>query len=231
MLVVDCNFSAPNVHLYLGIEPGLTLHDVLNEDSGYGMHKAIYEKHGFDVVPASLYYKDKVDILKLKRSLMRLRNRYDFIILDSSPNYDEMIPVVVAAEKIFIVTTPDSQTLTTSLKSAILAKQEETPIHGIIVNKIRNPRYEMDLKGIEDLGGIPVVAKVKDSNRMGRALYYKEPMGIHNEGDCITKEMKKFASALCGTPEGDGGFLQKILPWKWFGKERVNRELMRSEFY
>ena len=232
VLVVDCNFSAPNVHLYLGIEPGLTLHDVLAEDTGYGMHKAIYEKYGFDVVPASLYYKDKVDILKLKRSLSRLRNRYDFIILDSSPNYDEMIPVVAAAEKIFIVTTPDLQTFTTSLKSAILAKKEETPIHGIIVNRIRNPKYELDLKDIEDLGGIPVVAKIKDSKKMGKALYYREPMCVHSDSDCITREVRKLASALVGEPSQPGGFFGKLFGWTGLiGKEEVNRDLMRSEFY
>ncbi len=232
VLVVDCNFSAPNIHLYLGIEPGLTLHDVLAEDTGYGMHKAIYEKYGFDVVPASLYYKDKVDILKLKRSLSRLKNRYDFIILDSSPNYDEMIPVVAAAEKIFIVTTPDEQTFATSLKSAILARKEETPIHGLIVNKIRNPRYELNLRDIEELGGIPVVAKIKDSKRMGKALYNREPMCVHSDTDCITREVKKLASALVGEPSQPVGFFGKLFGWTGLArKEEVNRELMRSEFY
>ncbi len=232
VLVVDCNFSAPNVHLYLGIEPGLTLHDVLAENTGYGMHKAIYEKYGFDVVPASLYYKDKVDILKLRRSLLRLKDRYDFIILDSSPSYDEMIPVVAAAEKIFIVTTPDLQTLSTSLKSAILAKKENTPVHGIIVNKIRSPKYELDLTDIERVGGIPVVAKIKDSKKMGKALYYREPMGVHSDTDCITNEVKKFASALVGEPTKPIGFFGKIFGWTGLvGKEEVNRELMVEKFY
>jgi len=229
---VDCNFSAPNVHLYLGIEPGLTLHDVLAEDSGYGLHKAIYEKHGFDVVPASLYYKDNVDFFKLKRSLLRLRGRYDFIILDSSPNYREMIPVIAAAEKIFVVTTPDIQTLTTSLKSAVLALRKRTPVHGIIINKIRNPKYELDLRDVEELGGIPVVAKIRDDKKMAESLYHRKPLTLHRENNKISREIKNFAEVLCGSPEEPRGFLNRWFPWgKTFSKEKVNRELMRDKFY
>jgi len=105
VLLIDANFSSPNIGLYLDLtNPEVTLHDAL---SGIGLHNAIYEAHGFDVVPASLYYKDDVDVFRLKKLISRVKRRYDFVIIDSSPNYKELIPVVVAAERIFVVTTPD----------------------------------------------------------------------------------------------------------------------------
>ena len=80
VLLVDANFSAPNVGLYLDLtNPEVTLHDAF---LGVGLHNAIYEAHGFDVVPASMYYKDEVDIFRLKKLISKMRNRYDFVIIE-----------------------------------------------------------------------------------------------------------------------------------------------------
>ena len=57
VLLVDANFSAPNLGLHLGIvNPENTLHDVM--DNKVSVHEAI-KKHddGFHVLPASLVYK------------------------------------------------------------------------------------------------------------------------------------------------------------------------------
>jgi len=130
VLLVDANFSAPNIGLYLDLTNETTLHDALN---GTLLHNAIYESHGIDVVPASMYYKDEVDPFKLKKILNKFKNRYDFIVLDSSPNYEELKPVIAAADKIFLVTSPDRVTLTTTLKAGKLAREQKTPVEGIIV--------------------------------------------------------------------------------------------------
>lgn len=231
-MLVDANFSAPNLDLYLGLKPELTLHDVLAGEAGEGLHNAIYEKHKVDIVPAAMIYKKEVNPLNLKKILLRVKGRYDFIILDSSPNYNELIPVVAASDKLFVVSTPDFQTLSTSLKASFLAKSKKTPIEGIVINKIRNPKYEMNLKEIEESMKIPVVAKIRDDKKMTEALFHKTPMTIHNKNHHISEEIKRFSSALIGMPEIGSGFLRNIWPWdKCIKKEKVNRELMRQKFY
>jgi len=228
VLLVDANFSAPNIGLYLDLTNEMSLQDVLLGD---GLHTAIYESHGFDIVPASLIYNQEIDAFKLKKVLWKVKNRYDFIIIDSSPNYKELIPVIAASEKVFVVTTPDNVTLATSLKAAIAAKESNTPIEGLVVNRIRNPRYELDLKEIENKSGIPVVARIKDHKKMVESSYYKKPIGVYDNLNAISKEIKNFASALCGEPEKQG-ILLKIFGLKnAFGKEVVNRELLRKSFY
>jgi len=225
VLVVDANFSAPNVHLYLDLtQPEFTLHDAL---LGVGLHNAIREEHGFDFVPASINYTQDVDFFRLKKVLSKFRNRYDFIILDSAPNYQELIPVVAACDSIFVVTTPDDITLTTSMKAANLSRKKGTPIDGIVVNKIRSPKYELSLPEIERLSEIPVVAMIPDNKKMAESIYYKTPISVFSKGNKVSKEIKKFAGALAGLPE-KLGFMQRFLP---FGKEKVNREVMRKQFY
>lgn len=228
VLLVDANFSAPNIGLYLDLTADATLHDALD---GTMLHNAIYECNGVDIIPASLHYENDVDPFKLAKILNKFKSRYDFIILDSSPNYEELKPVIAAADKIFLITSPDNMTLTTTLKAARIAKEQKTPIEGIVVNKIRSPKHEYDLNEIERISEFPVLAKIKENKRMAESLHFKTPMTVLDETNAISKEIKKFASAICGSPN-EGGFFQKLLPFKnLLGKEEVNREILRRKFY
>ncbi|MFA5061229.1 MAG: AAA family ATPase [Candidatus Pacearchaeota archaeon] len=230
VLLVDANFSAPNIGLYLDLTNEFTLQDSLSP-SGTLLHNAIYESHGIDIIPSSLYYNGEIDVFKLKKVLGKFKSRYDFIILDSSPNYEELKPVVAAADKIFIVTTPDDMTLKTSLKAAVIAKEQETPIMGIIVNKIRSPDYEYCLEDIENIAEIPVMAKIWDNKCMAESLYKKKPITILNSKSPISKEIRRFTSAISGNPE-EKKFIERFWVFKnLMGKEKVNRELLRQKFY
>ena len=235
VLLVDGNFTAPNIGLYLDLTNkenfDVTLHDAL---LGVGLHNAIYEAHGFDVVPAAFDYEHEIDVFRLSKVLSKFKSRYDFIILDSSPNYEDLKPIVAAADKLFVVTTPDEVTLKTSLKAAKLARRRQTPVVGIVVNKIRSPRHEMNLQQIEaESGGeMPVLARIRDNKNIAAAAFHKAPITIHDSGNVISQEVRRFVSALVGSPEEPQGFFQKILPFqKSVDKERANRELLRKEFY
>jgi MinD-like ATPase involved in chromosome partitioning or flagellar assembly len=228
VLLVDANFSAPNVGLYLDLTSDLTLHDALD---GTLVHNTIREAHGVDIIPASMYYHKEIDPFKLKKILNKFKSRYDFIILDSSPNYEELKPVIATADKIFLITSPDNITLTTTLKAAKIAREEDTPIEGIVVNKIRSPKHEYNINEIEIISEIPVVAKIRDHKKMAQAINTRTPMSVLDPNNTISKEIRRFASALCGSPEKEGLF-QKIVPLKdILQKEKINRELLRERFY
>jgi pilus assembly protein CpaE len=226
VLLIDGNFSAPNIGLYLNLTNEVTLHDALN---GLPLHNTIYEAHGMDVIPADLHYNDPVDPYKLKKLIAKFKSRYDYIIIDSSPNYEELKPIIAAADKIFLVSSPDHVTLETTMKAAKLAKQEKTPIHGIIVNKIRSPRHELNLQQIEEASEVPVVARIRSHKSMAKALYYQKPITILEPFNQISKEIKRFSSALCGEPEFQNKFAEKMF-WK-VSKEKINRDMLRQNLY
>ena len=228
VLLIDANFSAPNIGLYLDLTNQDTLHDVLN---GKMLHNAIYEAHGIDVVPASLDFEHKVDPFKLKKIIEKFKPRYDYIILDSSPNHEELRPVINAADRIFLITSPDHVTLTTTLKAARIAKEENTPIEGIIINRMRSPKHEYNVSEVEKISNIPVMAKIPDHVKMAEAIKERIPISILDERNVISNEIKNFASAICGTPEKKGIF-QRLFPFlNVVGKEEINREFLRQKFY
>lgn len=228
VLLIDGNFSAPNLGLYLNLTSDLTLHDALN---GTPLHNTIYESHGIDIIPSSMHYNNPVDTFQLKKILEKFKRRYDYIIIDSSPNYEELRPVINSADKIFVITSPDHVTLETSLKAAELAKEQDTPIEGIIINKIRSPKYEFNLKEIEEYSSIPVIARIKENKKIAIAIYNKIPISLEYPNNHISKEIRNLASALCGKSEIKHSLLMKIFIPSFLGKEKINREILRQKFY
>jgi MinD-like ATPase involved in chromosome partitioning or flagellar assembly len=227
VLLVDANFSAPNIGLYLDLTKDYTLQDSL--DSKTLLQNAIYEAHGIDVIPASLNYHKEIDPYKLKKVLSKYKNRYDYIILDTSPNYEELIPIITASDAVFLVTSPDNMTLQTTLKAGQIAKEQKTPIKGIIVNKIRSPKHEYNLEKIEEISNIPVLAKIQEHKAMAKTLHEKTPLTKLEPKHKISKEIEKLAGAIAGSPQKDGWF-QKILPYKPFiPKEEMNRQFYKSQ--
>jgi len=227
VLLIDANFSAPNVSLNLGMKTDGTLHDLLS-GKVRDLANVTYEAHGFDFVPASAEYKDPVYFLKLRDALEKVKKKYDFIIIDSSPNPQELLPVIAASERVFVITTPDLPTMFTSARAAKIALMRKIPISGIIMNKIRHPSYEYSLDEVEKHFGIPVVARIKDDRQMLESLFYHKPHTIYNENSHISNEIRRFAGSLAGHPEKISWFMKNFGK---MGKEQVNRELMRKKLY
>jgi septum site-determining protein MinD len=229
VLLIDANYSAPNLGLHMDIvEPVKTIHDVLSGRAQ--MEHAIHSRYGVDVVPGSFVYTKGINHLKLKARIGELKDKYDFVVIDSSPSLnDEILSAITAADNLFVVTTPDYPTLSCSLKAAKLAKDKGTPISGIIINKVRNPRYELELEEIENAVGIPVVAKIKDDGEHVKAIFARVPASIHNKNSSFSKEIAKLSDALAGQATKQP-LWKKLFSFS-FGKEEVNRQVLRESFY
>src|SRR3989338_4765580 len=145
VLVVDANFSSPHIGLHLGsVSHKTTLHEVLNEKAH--VTKAVHgHDFGFDFIPSSLMNTGKqTNYLKLKTKLNDLRKHYDYILLDSSPTLnDEILATITASDELYVVSSPDLPTLSTTLRAVKLAKEKGMKIKGVILNKVRNKKYEI----------------------------------------------------------------------------------------
>ena len=170
VLIVDGNFSGPNLALHFGFSKmGHTLHDVLEGKAK--LHKAIYEhSSGLHLLPASVYSR-KVDYNKFKNYISSLRPFYDLILIDSSPSLnDEMLAAIMAADELFVITTPDYVTLASTLNAVKTARQKRTYIAGIIMNKVKGKKYELKMEDIQDATKVPVVSILKDDEELLKAL-------------------------------------------------------------
>lgn len=198
VLLVDASFYSPHVGLHLGImDPKHTLNSVMNDKSQ--AHEAVYEHSlGFHVLPSSLKA-EKVNPIKLKTKLQSLRKYYDYIIIDSSPSLnDEMLGAIMASDELFVVTTPDLPTLSATLRAVKLAKEKNTPILGIILNKVKGKSYELSVEDIENAASVPVIASLPSTFRVLSALASITPMVQHSPLNEVSLEYKRLAAAVCG---------------------------------
>jgi septum site-determining protein MinD len=229
VLLVDTNYSAPNLGLHMDIvEPIKTIHQVL--DGKTKIEKAIHKKYGVDVIPGSYVYSNPISTLKLKDKIKKIKNNYDYVILDSSPNLnEEILSTILASDSIFVVSTPDYPTLSCSLSAAKLAKQRGRPIAGIILNKIRDPAFELTLKEMEEATNLPVIARIPDDKLTTRSVYTRIPTTIYKKNCKFSKEINKLAAAVSNNKE-PYSLLRKLFPLNR-KKEEANRQILKENFY
>ena len=228
VLIVDANFTAPNLALHLGIvEPKVSLHDVLRGDADVTKAILKYEK-GLYILPCSLLHK-RVNPMRLKRVIDPLKKSFDFIIIDSSPNLnEEMLSTIISSDEIFVVTTPDYPTLSTTMRAVKLAKDKGTPINGLILNKVRNQKFELKLDDIEDATGVPVLAVVPDDVNVLEALSELTPTTLRHLSTDATVEFNKLGAALVNENYEDTRFKTKLS--NLFGAKSTKQDLNRAVF-
>lgn len=229
VLLVDANYSAPNLGLHMDIiEPTASIQDVLSGKSS--LKGAIHQRYGVDVIPGSYLFDKDLNTLRLKERLDKVKGDYDFVVLDSSPSLnDEILSTIIASDHLFVVSTPDYPTLSCSLRAAQIAKKKGKPIEGIIINKIRDPHYELSLREIEEVSGIPVVARIRDDKHAVRALHTRIPLPIYNRNSAISREISKLSSSLTFRKQKQS-ILRKVFGLK-MSQEEVNRQLLKERFY
>jgi len=233
VLIVDANFSAPNLGLHLGVvkPEKSTVHDlVLGKSSP---EKATYiHDAGFHFIPGSLVSSGKVDIYALKKKLREFKKGYDVVLFDSSPTLNsEILATMVASDELLVVTSPDYPTLSCTIKAIKLAKQKNAKITGLILNKRKGKSFELSIKDIEDLAGVPVLAVLPDTDKVLEALANAIPASLYDPKHDISIEYKKLAAALIGEKYDDPRFFSKLKNMFSSGSSRdeINREVLYKD--
>lgn len=229
VLVIDANFSAPNVGLHLNvIDPEITINHVLNRTAN--VKEAIHKLDNFDIIPASLFDRTEINPLKLKDRIKYVKGKYDVILVDSSPALnEETLGVMLASDQILVVTTPDHSSLGTTLKAVKLAKQRGVPISGLILNKVYNKNFELSLSDIESTAEVPVMAVIPHDVNVLRALSEFKSSVSYNPNSEASVEYKKLAATLIGEKYYPKRFkdLFRISP----KRQEINREIFYERVF
>jgi len=210
VLIVDANFSAPNLALHMGfINPEITLSDVMLDK--VDVKDAIYEHDiGFHMLPTALLHR-KINPFKLRNKLNKLRDYYDVILIDSSPTLnEEMLSTIVASDKLIAVTSPDLPTLSCTMHAVKVAKRKKTKISGVIINKVRNKKFELTTEEIQDSTGVPVIAVLPDDIKVVEALANSTPAAVFSPKRNFAIEYKKLAASIIGEEYNDNRIMSRI---------------------
>ncbi len=227
VLLIDANFNAPNLGIHFNIiDPEITLHDIMAGKAR--LDDAIYAVGELDVMPASIFTNQKINILKLKDRIRPLKKRYDIILLDSPPSLgDDGLATLYAAEELFFVTTPDHSTLSNTIKTINRAVERGNNVNGIILNKVHDKDFELTLEQIEDTTNTPVMAVIPYEISVLEAQSNFTPSVQWKPNSKGSKEFMKLAATLIGEPDR-----VKTFDWrKIFGMTPGKQEVNRQVFY
>lgn len=231
VLLVDGNLSAPNIGMHFKIvNPEKSIQHVLNRE--IHAKDAIHEIGPFDILPASIFLKKEVNPLKLSDKMSYLKKKYDYIIYDSSPALnDETLGVLLASDSVFVVTTSDHPTLSVTIKAVNLAKENGTPIAGVIINKVYNKNFEIPLEDIEEVLEVPIVAAIPHDINVIKALSEFTPSIYHKPNSEASEEYKKLAAAIIGEKYYPSG-IRRFFKWRINPKKHeINRTLLYSSIF
>jgi len=234
VLVVDTNYSAPNLGFHVGVlEPEATIHDVLAGRTN--INDAIHHiNDDFHIIPASLVGRD-IQPFKLKGKLRDIKNNYDVILLDSSPNLnDEMLSTMVASDELYVVTSPDYPTLSTTMRAIKLALDKKTHIKGLILNRVRGKKFELSIHEIEAAAGVPVIGVLPEDIKILEALASTTTVSDHSPKANASIEFKKLGAFLIGEEYKDPRLWHRfkrsfISRNKEVSKEEINKLLMKNK--
>src|SRR3989338_795504 len=206
VLVVDGNFSGPNLALHFGFtKPNYTLHDALA--GKINLQKAIYEhSSGLHILPASLFA-HSVDCSKFHQN--------------------------IASDELFVLTTPDYVTLASTMHAIKVARQKRTYISGIIINKLRSKKFELNLDSIQDATKVPVVSVLFDDETVMRALAKGKPVSHLFGKNGVAVEYRKLAAALIGERYIDKRLLTRFKGMfnKRLSQDEINRAIVMVSHY
>ena len=235
VLLIDTNYSAPNLGFHVGLlEPQATIHDVLSD--GIELPEAIHKiSDNLDIVAASLVGKE-IQPFKLKKKLRAVKDKYDYIILDSSPNLNhEMLSTMVASDELYVVTSPDYPTLSTTMRAVKLAKERNAEIRGLILNRVRGKKFELSIADIEDAAGVPVICVLPEDIKVLEALASTTPVTLKAPKSKSAIEFKRLAAFVAGEGFDDPRLLHKVRRAFGLGRKKdvpkheVNKMLLQKK--
>jgi len=197
-LIIDGNLSAPNLGLHLGfIDPRITLHDVLQDSAPISQAIHVHDS-GLHVIPASLSG-TAANASKLKSKITPLTKQYKMILLDSAPSLEaEIKSVIHASDELLIISGLDFPTISATLRTIEVAEELNTPIRGVVLNRIRKKKSELRIAYVEATLETSVLAAIPEDSNVHESLARRMPVVLHAPNSPASKEFTKLAAYLIG---------------------------------
>jgi MinD-like ATPase involved in chromosome partitioning or flagellar assembly len=200
VVVLDCNLTTSHIALHFGMQHvDNSIIDVLKKK--VKIQEAVYYNPiaSVKIVPSTLKQMEEVEIKNLKKLICRIANsRKDFVLIDSSPGFGNNVKnVLKASDKVLIVTTPTFPSLADGIKIAELAKKMKKEFF-VILNKIRNKKYEVKTEIIERMFGVKINVIIPEDDKIPESIAFGAPVVVYKPYSKSAVAFKKFAASLIG---------------------------------
>lgn len=164
VLIIDGDVVSPAVAFFLGIEDvNIGVREVMK--GRVDLKKAVvrHDVSGIDVLPGTQSPRD-FPTEKEMRTLIKkaqAQKEYDFIIIDTPPGYTPAALPELYNEAL-VVSIPTMASVASSIRLTEIYNKKKVQ-HNLVINRVRNTRYELSQGEIEDgYGGKSIISLPED---------------------------------------------------------------------
>lgn len=215
VVAVDANLTTSNLGMHLGIPLyPKSIQDVM--DGRANMREAIYHHvAGFKVMPADISFVKQREPKKneLMNVIYNLAENADYVLIDSAAGLGkEARSAIETADEMITVTNPEMPALTDALKLSKVAELVGTRNLGVILNKVRDEKHEVNHRDVTDFLGAPLLGKVHSSREIRESISKKNPVVLHKPNSKPSKQIMAIAARIAGR-EYKPGLKERLLGW------------------
>lgn len=199
VLAIDGNFTTPNLGLHLGMYlPEYTIHDVLAGKANIS-ESIYYHPLGFKVVPGSLNIEDMRNVNPEKFVEIVKQFNNDLILVDTAAGLGrEAIYGIEGSDKVIIVTTPDTASLSDAARTERVAHELGKEIVGVVINMVPRKLEKLAEKKASIFLESPILAILPEDKRVRFSNDKKIPVVDAYPNISFSREIEKLAYKLLG---------------------------------
>jgi len=195
---LDANFTAPDLGIHFGMNPGVTIWDVLTTKEP--VENAIYVHDcGLHIIPGTVgVEKFRTDTYKkLKRKIRNLK--YDFLLIDTPPGLgDDARAALIPAKEVIIVANPEWTSLSNAYRMYHTARGMKKGVLGMVLNRHLVHEYEPDSGIIKSFTGLEVLGEVPEDVMVRKSIAIQSPVTLSYPNSKAAKEIERIAAILGG---------------------------------
>ncbi len=173
--IFDADFGLANIDIILGIAPKFNLRDVISGDKDIN-DIIVKMDNGLSIIPGSQGIEElaDLDVVQKRKKLiqcMQLREKVDYLLVDTSAGiHKNVIDIILASGRLIVVTTTEPTSLTDaySLIKIVLNRQPAKKI-SLLVNSVRHEKEAKEIH--EKLNTVLRKFLTRDIDYFGYLLY------------------------------------------------------------
>ncbi len=199
VIAVDADVKMAGLGLQLGVYNfSNTLNNVIKNNRN--ILEALYiHSTGLRIIPASLN-PETIDLSNLYTSLQNFLTDDSIVLIDSPPGLENnSIQVLKSCKEIIVITTPEFQSLTNSIKVVDKAKEMGVNPIGIVVNRYTNSKsHKKILKEIESICELPILGVIPEDKSIQESIFKRTPNIFLNPYSRSSMVFKQIAAKISG---------------------------------
>ncbi|MCS7123463.1 MAG: hypothetical protein RMJ17_02740, partial [Candidatus Aenigmarchaeota archaeon] len=208
------NLTTSHLSLYLGkYNYAYTLNNFLRNE--VPISNVIYSYgSGLEFVPSSLDVSDLVNVNfdGLKEKIKENFINRDFVLIDCAPGFGrEGMLGILSCDEILFVSNPNFISIVDIIKCLKILETHPVIPLGLVLNRVKNKKYEMLEEEIKTLTGLNIIGKIPEDENVEKSVNLRIPLVFLNKNSKAAREIIKISAFIAGEKfEEKENILEKI---------------------